>query len=72
MVGNTAMHHLFLGLPVRQLSLSPFVALVGKGLDVKASELGINVAAGAYIYMLPPIAGFVRFGPPGHGSGFRY
>jgi uncharacterized 2Fe-2S/4Fe-4S cluster protein (DUF4445 family) len=24
-VGNTAMHHLFLGLPVRQLALSPFV-----------------------------------------------
>lgn len=29
-VGNTAMHHLFLGLPVRQLALSPFVPAVSR------------------------------------------
>lgn len=58
-VGNTAMHHLFLGLPVRQLSLSPFIALSGDSLNIKGREVGINISKGAYIYMLPPIAGYV-------------
>ena len=58
-VGNTAMHHLFLGLPVKQLALSPFVPLTESQLDLKAREIGIKLAPGAYIYMLPPIAGFV-------------
>jgi len=57
--GNTAMHHLFLGLPVRQLALSPFVPAVSRALDVKASDLGLRIAPGAYVYLLPNIAGFV-------------
>ncbi len=58
-VGNTAMHHLFLGLPVRQLALAPFVAAVSSDLDVKARDLGIPFAPGAYVHLLPNIAGFV-------------
>ena len=58
-VGNTAMHHLFLGLPVRQLALSPFVPAVSRALDVKAGDLGLRIAPGAYVYLLPNIAGFV-------------
>jgi uncharacterized 2Fe-2S/4Fe-4S cluster protein (DUF4445 family) len=58
-VGNTAMHHLLLRLPVRQLALSPFVPAVSQGLEVKAGELGLNIAPGAYVYLLPNIAGFV-------------
>jgi uncharacterized 2Fe-2S/4Fe-4S cluster protein (DUF4445 family) len=58
-VGNTAMHHLFLGLPVRQLALSPFVPAVSQALDVKAHEVGLHIAPGAYIHLLPNIAGFV-------------
>lgn len=58
-VGNTAMHHLFLGLPVDQLARSPFVPAVSRSLDVKARELGLNAAAGAYVHLLPNIAGFV-------------
>jgi uncharacterized 2Fe-2S/4Fe-4S cluster protein (DUF4445 family) len=58
-VGNTAMHHLFLGLPVRQLALSPFVPAVSRALDVKASDLGLGIAPGAYVHLLPNIAGFV-------------
>ncbi len=58
-VGNTAMHHLFLGLPVRQLGLSPFLPLTDEALDIKAREAGIDISPGAYIYMLPPVAGFV-------------
>ncbi len=58
-VGNTAMHHLFLGLPVRQLALSPFVPAVSRALEVKAGDLGLRTAPGAYVYLLPNIAGFV-------------
>jgi len=58
-VGNTAMHHLFLRLPVKQLALAPYVPAIGDALDVKARDLGLNIAPGAYIHMLPNIAGFV-------------
>jgi uncharacterized 2Fe-2S/4Fe-4S cluster protein (DUF4445 family) len=58
-VGNTAMHHLFLRLPVKQLALSPFVPTVSRAVEVKASELGLNIAPGAYVHLLPNIAGFV-------------
>jgi uncharacterized 2Fe-2S/4Fe-4S cluster protein (DUF4445 family) len=58
-VGNTAMHHLFLRLPVGQLALSPFVPAVSKALEVKAGRLGLTIGPGAYVYVLPNIAGFV-------------
>ena len=40
-VGNTAMHHLFLGMPVKQLALSPFVPVVRHALDIKARDLDL-------------------------------
>jgi uncharacterized 2Fe-2S/4Fe-4S cluster protein (DUF4445 family) len=58
-VGNTAMHHLFLGLPVRQLGRAPYVPAVSLALEVKARELGLGCAAGAYVHLLPNIAGYV-------------
>lgn len=58
-VSNTAMHHLLLGLPVRQLALTPFTAAASLALDIKAYELGINIAPGAYIHFPPIIRGFV-------------
>jgi Uncharacterized metal-binding protein len=58
-VGNTAMHHLLLGLPVRQLGYSPFVALTDIAHNIKAREAGIKITEGGYIYLLPVIAGFV-------------
>jgi len=58
-VGNTAMHHLFLGLPVRQLAVSPYVPAVSNALDIKARDLGLHIAPGAYLHLLPNIAGFV-------------
>ena len=58
-VGNTAMHHLFLRLPVKQLALSPFVPAASRALAIRAGELGLNIAPGAYIHLLPNIAGFV-------------
>jgi uncharacterized 2Fe-2S/4Fe-4S cluster protein (DUF4445 family) len=58
-VGNTAMHHLLLGLPVRQLGLSPFVALTDIPHNIKARDMGIKITQGGYVYLLPSIAGFV-------------
>jgi uncharacterized 2Fe-2S/4Fe-4S cluster protein (DUF4445 family) len=58
-VGNTAMHHLFLGLPVRQLGLSPYVPAESAALDLPAREVGLELATGAYVHLLPNIAGFV-------------
>jgi uncharacterized 2Fe-2S/4Fe-4S cluster protein (DUF4445 family) len=58
-VGNTAMHHLFAGLPVRQLGTAPYVAAVGAPMDIKARDLGLQAAPGAYVHLLPNVAGFV-------------
>jgi uncharacterized 2Fe-2S/4Fe-4S cluster protein (DUF4445 family) len=58
-VGNTAIHHLFLQLPVSQLGLSPYVPAVRSAIDVKARDLGLQVAPGAYVHLLPNIAGYV-------------
>ena len=58
-VGNTAIHHLFLRLPVKQLGLSPYVPATRAALDVKARDLGLRIAPGAYIHLLSNIAGYV-------------
>jgi len=58
-VGNTAMHHLWLRLPVAQLAYSPFLPAVSQAQDIKARDLGLDIAPGAYIHLLPNIAGFV-------------
>lgn len=58
-VGNTAMHHLLLSLPVRQLVAAPFVPAVVSSLELKAREIGLGVAPGAYLHLLPNIAAFV-------------
>jgi uncharacterized 2Fe-2S/4Fe-4S cluster protein (DUF4445 family) len=58
-VGNTAMHHIFAGLPVRQLGEAPYMATVGEALSIKARDLGLKLAAGGTVYLPPNIAGFV-------------
>jgi uncharacterized 2Fe-2S/4Fe-4S cluster protein (DUF4445 family) len=58
-VGNTVIHHLFLGLPVNQLGVSPYVPAVDSGLDIKGREIGLEFAPGAYVHLLPNIAGYV-------------
>jgi len=59
LVGNTCMHHLVLGLPVKQLGLAPYVPALGCSYDLKARELGLRFAPGANVHLLPNIAGFV-------------
>jgi uncharacterized 2Fe-2S/4Fe-4S cluster protein (DUF4445 family) len=59
LVGNTAIHHLFLRLPVQQLGLSPYVPSVCSAVDIKARDIGLRTAPGGYVHMLPNIAGYV-------------
>ena len=58
-VGNTAIHHLFLKLPVGQLGLAPYVPALRMEIDVKARDIGLKMAPGAYVHLLPNIAGYV-------------
>ncbi|MBN2393640.1 MAG: DUF4445 domain-containing protein [Anaerolineae bacterium] len=58
-VGNTAIHHFFTGLPVRQLGESPYIAAVTDPLDICACHLGLKLASGAKVYLPPNIAGYV-------------
>ncbi len=58
-VGNTAMHHLFLRLPVGQLSRSPYVPVVVSPLDIRSCDLGLHFAPAATMHLLPNIAGYV-------------
>lgn len=59
LVGNTCMHHLVLGLPVVQLGVAPYVSALSAPLDVRARDLGLGFGIGAYVHLLPNIAGFV-------------
>jgi uncharacterized 2Fe-2S/4Fe-4S cluster protein (DUF4445 family) len=58
-VGNTAMTHLLIELPVHQLAVSPYVAATNAAVNLKARDLGLTAAPGAYVHVLPGIGGFV-------------
>jgi len=57
--GNTAMHHLFLGIDPRYLGLSPYVPAVRRGVYAYAKEIGININERGVVYALPVVAGYV-------------
>jgi uncharacterized 2Fe-2S/4Fe-4S cluster protein (DUF4445 family) len=59
LVGNTAMHHLFLGIDPHALGISPFTPALHRSLDVKARDLGLAVHPAANVHLLPIEAGFV-------------
>jgi uncharacterized 2Fe-2S/4Fe-4S cluster protein (DUF4445 family) len=58
-VGNTAMHHIFAGLSVRQLGQAPYVAATTESLDFPASQVGLALAPAANVHVPPNIAGYV-------------
>lgn len=58
-VGNTAMHHLLVGLPVEQLGLAPYRPAITGPLDLPFETLGLLAAQGARVHLPPLIAGFV-------------
>jgi uncharacterized 2Fe-2S/4Fe-4S cluster protein (DUF4445 family) len=58
-VGNTAMHHLLAGLPVHQLGRAPYVPAVSEPIDIPCSDLGLELAPGAYVHLPANVAGYV-------------
>ena len=58
-VGNPVMHHLFLGLDPVELGGAPFALATGLAITRPARELEIRLNSGAYVYVLPCIAGHV-------------
>ncbi len=58
-VGNTCMHHILVGLDPQYLGRAPFTPAIHHSLDIKAHYLGLKIAPGAYVHLLPIEAGFV-------------
>ena len=58
-VGNTIMHHLFLGIFPLYVGRSPYPPVLRSTINVNAREIGINLHPNAKIMVLPTIAGFV-------------
>jgi uncharacterized 2Fe-2S/4Fe-4S cluster protein (DUF4445 family) len=58
-VGNTAMHHLTLKLPVKQLGLSPYRPYVTHDLLISANTIGLEIACFGKIFLPGNIAGFI-------------
>ena len=58
-VGNTAMHHLFLGIDPTYVGQAPYAPSVRRSLRVTARELGLRVHPNAPVFLLPLVAGFV-------------
>lgn len=58
-VGNTVMHHIFLGIAPDRLGLWPFEPLVKESVNRKAHTLGLIINPYSYVHVLPVEAGFV-------------
>jgi len=58
-VGNTAMHHLLLGLTVSQLAYSPYLPAASLPMHIKCRDIGLHFAPGAYTFFLPNVAGYI-------------
>ena len=58
-VGNTCMHHIFLGVDVTYVGLAPYAPAVRDSLVIPAGELPLKSAPNAQVCLLPIVAGFV-------------
>jgi uncharacterized 2Fe-2S/4Fe-4S cluster protein (DUF4445 family) len=58
-VGNTVMHHIFLGIDPTQLGEAPFALATYSALDLKARDLGLDFNRACRLHTLPLIAGHV-------------
>lgn len=59
LVCNTAIEHLLLMLPIHKLVSAPFVPESTSTVEMKARDLDLAIAKGAYVYIPPCIGGFV-------------
>lgn len=58
-VGNTCMHHLFLGLTPRYIAAVPYVPVIGEPINLSAAGLQLHINPAGRVFVLPNIAGFV-------------
>ncbi|MEE1550057.1 MAG: ASKHA domain-containing protein, partial [Nitrospinaceae bacterium] len=58
-VGNTAMHHILLGINPEYIGLAPFAPALHNSVDIKAERFGIRILPSGNIHILPIEAGFV-------------
>lgn len=58
-VGNTCMHHIFLGIDTSNVGLAPYAPVTRRGEVLKSSDIPLKAAPNAQICLLPIIAGFV-------------
>ena len=58
-MGNTCMHHLFLGISPASLVHAPYTPAVSERLVLNAGDYGLDVQRKAELIMLPDIAGYV-------------
>lgn len=58
-VGNTVMHHIFLGLNPVNIGLSPYIPVIQKDLNFKSRILNLKISEMGNVYVAPIIAGFV-------------
>ncbi|MHA1712875.1 MAG: ASKHA domain-containing protein, partial [Candidatus Ranarchaeia archaeon] len=58
-VGNTSMHHFFLGLDQRSLGLSPYVPAIQEMTVTPADHFNLGVKGATAVTVLPVLAGFV-------------
>ena len=59
LVGNTCMHHLFLGIDPSSLAYAPYTAAIAEPIIGRACEYGFRINPNAKLFFLPNIAGFV-------------
>jgi uncharacterized 2Fe-2S/4Fe-4S cluster protein (DUF4445 family) len=57
-VGNTAMHHIFLNINPKHLSLAPYTPVLRQGINIEPREMGIKINSMGNLYVLPVIAGY--------------
>jgi len=58
-VGNTSMHHLFLGISPQLLARSPYNPITGRAFWVPAKVLRLKVSPMAKVICLPLVSGFI-------------
>jgi len=58
-VGNTCMHHLFLGVNPEPIAKAPYVSVISEMTSYPAPELNLAINPAGKVYVLPNIGGFV-------------
>ncbi len=58
-VGNTVMHHIFLGIDPTHVGLAPYAPAVRDAIELPAAEVPLKSTPNACVCLLPLVAGFV-------------